>query len=51
MKIRHPEKVNNPINPLKSKPKWIKTKILNTQNYFRTKVYFLLQVDDPYIVC
>ena len=37
MKIRHPEKVNNPINPLKSKPKWIKTKILNTQNYFSTK--------------
>jgi lipoic acid synthetase len=37
MKIRHPEKVNNPINPLKSKPKWIKTKIFNTQNYFITK--------------
>ncbi len=37
MKIRHPEKVHNPINPLKSKPKWIKTKIFNTQNYFITK--------------
>ena len=37
MKIRHPEKVKNPINPLKKKPKWIRTKILDTQNYFKTK--------------
>ena len=37
MKPRHPEKVNNPINLIKKKPNWIKTKILNTQNYFKTK--------------
>jgi len=37
MKLRHPEKVNNPINPIKKKPDWIRTKILDTQNYFITK--------------
>ena len=37
MKLRHPEKANNPINPIKKKPYWIKSKIANTQNYFRTK--------------
>ena len=37
MIIRHPEKVNNPINPIKKKPKWIKSKILDTKNYFETK--------------
>ena len=37
MKFIHPEKVNNPINPIKKKPLWIRTKILDTQNYFKTK--------------
>ena len=37
MKIRHPEKIRNPISPIKKKPYWIRTKILNTQNYFKTK--------------
>ena len=37
MKIRHPEKVNNPINLIKKKPNWIRTRILDTQNYFKTK--------------
>ena len=37
MIIRHPEKVNNPVNPIKKKPRWIKTKILDSQNYFKTK--------------
>ena len=37
MKERHPEKVNNPINPIKKKPNWIRTRILDTQNYFKTK--------------
>ena len=37
MKFRHPEKINNPINPIKKKPIWIRTKILDTQNYFKTK--------------
>ncbi len=37
MKPRHPEKINNPINPIKKKPKWIRTRILDTQNFFKTK--------------
>ena len=37
MTIRHPEKINNPINPIKKKPQWIKTKIINSQNFFKTK--------------
>ena len=37
MKPRHPEKVNNPINPIKKKPSWIRTRILDSQNYFKTK--------------
>tara|TARA_B100000959_G_scaffold281652_1_gene346219 strand:+ start:2286 stop:3224 length:939 start_codon:yes stop_codon:yes gene_type:complete len=37
MKTRHPEKVNNPTNPIKRKPNWIRTRILDTQNYFKTK--------------
>ena len=37
MKARHPEKVNNPINPIKKKPYWIRTKISNPQNYIKTK--------------
>tara|TARA_B100001996_G_C18595393_1_gene567686 strand:+ start:9 stop:947 length:939 start_codon:yes stop_codon:yes gene_type:complete len=37
MKVRHPEKINNPINLIKKKPKWIKTKIIDTENYFKTQ--------------
>ncbi len=37
MKIRHPEKINNPIFPIKKKPKWIRTKIIDTKNFFKTK--------------
>jgi len=37
MKVRHPEKVNNPINPIKKKPVWIRTRIFDTKNYFKTK--------------
>jgi len=37
MKIRHPEKVNNPINKLKKKPYWIKSKLLNSKEFFNTK--------------
>ena len=37
MKIRHPEKVNKPINPIKKKPSWIKSKILNSKDFFLTK--------------
>ena len=37
MTHRHPEKINNPINPIKKKPSWIRTKIVDTQNFFKTK--------------
>ena len=37
MKLRHPEKINNPINLIKKKPNWIRTKIVDTKNYFKTK--------------
>jgi len=37
MKIRHPEKVNKPINPIKRKPSWIKSKITNSKEFFITK--------------
>ena len=37
MSIRHPEKINNPINPIKKKPSWIKTMITDSQNFFKTK--------------
>ena len=36
-KIRHPEKVNKPINPIKKKPEWIRSKIIDTQVFFQTK--------------
>ena len=34
---RHPEKVNKPINPLKKKPEWIRSKLLNSKEFFLTK--------------
>ncbi len=37
MTIRHPEKVNKPINPIKKKPYWIKSKLLNSKEFFFTK--------------
>ena len=37
MTTRHPEKINNPISPIKKKPIWIRSKIIDTQNYFQTK--------------
>ena len=37
MKIRHPEKINKPINPIKKKPNWIRSKITNSQEFFITK--------------
>ena len=49
MKLRHPEKINNPINPLKKKPYWIKTRITDTQNYFKTKE--IINKKKLYTVC
>ena len=36
-KARHPEKVNKPYNPIKKKPNWIRSKILDTRLFFKTK--------------
>ena len=37
MKIRHPEKINNPIYPIKKKPNWIRSKLINSRDFFLTK--------------
>ncbi|MFL2896488.1 MAG: lipoyl synthase [Candidatus Pelagibacter sp.] len=37
MMIRHPEKINKPINPIKKKPNWIKSKLTNSKEFFFTK--------------
>ena len=34
---RHPEKVNKPINPIKKKPEWIRSKLTNSKEFFLTK--------------
>ena len=34
---RHPEKINNPINPIKKKPSWIRSKLTNSREFFLTK--------------
>ena len=36
-KIRHPEKINKPINPIKKKPEWIRSKIVDSKVFFQTK--------------
>ena len=36
-KIRHPEKIKKPINPIKKKPEWIRSKIIDSQIFFKTK--------------
>ena len=35
--IRHPEKIHKPSNPIKKKPFWIRSKILNSREFFTTK--------------
>jgi len=37
MYTRHPEKVKNISSPIKRKPIWIRSKIINTENFFKTK--------------
>ena len=37
MKLRHPEKIKNIINPLKKKPDWIRSKITDSKIFFQTK--------------
>ena len=36
-KVRHPEKINKPINPIKKKPVWIRSKLTNSKEFFLTK--------------
>ncbi len=36
-KVRHPEKINKPINPIKKKPSWIRSKIIDSKVFFETK--------------
>ena len=36
-KPRHPEKVKKPINPIKKKPEWIRSKLVNSKEFFITK--------------
>ena len=37
MKIRHPEKINKPVNLIRKKPSWIRSRLINSQNFFLTK--------------
>jgi len=37
IKPRHPEKVKNPVNPIKKKPEWIRSKLTNSKEFFLTK--------------
>jgi lipoyl synthase len=37
IKPRHPEKIKNPINPIKKKPEWIRSKLSNSKEFFLTK--------------
>ena len=37
IKPRHPEKVKNPVNPIKKKPQWIRSKLSNSKEFFLTK--------------
>ena len=37
MKPRHPEKVKNKINPIKRKPEWIRSRIVDSKVFFETK--------------
>ncbi len=37
IKPRHPEKVKNPVNPIKKKPSWIRSKLSDSKEFFLTK--------------
>jgi len=37
IKPRHPEKINKPSNPIKKKPEWIRSKIVDSKIFFETK--------------
>ena len=48
-KPRHPEKANKPINPIKKKPEWIKSKLINSKEFFLTKT--IVNKDSLVTVC
>ena len=48
-RLRHPEKVNKPINPIKKKPEWIRSKLLNSKEFFLTKT--IVNQDNLITVC
>ena len=48
-KIRHPEKVNKPVNPIKKKPDWIRSKLSNSKEFFLTKT--VVNQNDLVTVC
>ena len=48
-KHRHPEKVNKPYNPIKKKPSWIRSKVLDTQTFFNTKA--IVNKNNLHTVC
>ena len=37
MKSRHPEKEKKPVNPIKKKPEWSRSKLTNSKEFFLTK--------------
>jgi len=47
--IRHPEKENKPINPLKPKPAWIRSKLINIKEFVFTKT--LIDSNNIVTVC
>ena len=47
MPIRHPEKVNKPVNPIKKKPYWIKSKLLNSKEFWSLDYFTNKYVLDP----
>ena len=49
IKPRHPEKINKPINPIKKKPEWIRSKLTNSKEFFLTKT--IVNQNDLVTVC
>ena len=49
IKSRHPEKENKPKNPIKRKPDWIKSKLVNSKEFFLTKT--ILNKNNIVTVC
>ena len=49
MKVRHPEKINKPSNPIKKKPYWVRSKLTNSRNFFLTKT--IINKNNLHTVC